>query len=435
MERDLLKSRLARFDPARQLPPPVPASWHGAGDADDDNALETLREGEALGDDEADEERDSFPSGPTELRKTPRRRVGGFASSSQQYTPLSAAGLFDEALEVQTTISQLYTDSPGEVEATFRVYYSPPEVGVNDGATVFVCVHGAGYSGLSFARFARSLVDSNRGPQDGDGGENIGKIGVLAYDARGHGRTRVPEPPNGSAARLDMSLGSLADDLVRLLKAVYPDRSEAPAIVLVGHSMGGAVVSEASNRIQQEVTTVTGVVVIDVVEGTALEALPGMSALVASHPKSFESQEDAIAWHVHSRTINNLDSARISVPPLLKRAEAGAKPSGAESDGDYVWRFELEKTEPFWSGWFTGLSKKFLACRTAKLLLLAGTDRLDKDLLIGQMQGRYQLEVYPDVGHCVHEDAPERTAETLLSFWERNDRSDVLKGVKKVGEP
>lgn len=124
--------------------------------------------------------------------RTPRRRVGGFASSSQQYTPLSAAGLFDEALEVQTTISQLYTDSPGDVEATFRVYYSPPEVGVNDGATVFVCVHGAGYSGLSFARFARSLVDSNRGPQDGDGGENIGKVGVLAYDARGHGELAFP---------------------------------------------------------------------------------------------------------------------------------------------------------------------------------------------------------------------------------------------------
>lgn len=48
--------------------------------------------------------------------------------------------------------------------------------------------------------------------------------------------------------------------------------------------------------------------------------------------------------------------------------------------------------------------------------------------------GKYQLEVYPDVGHCVHEDAPERTAETLLSFWERNDRTDVLRGVKKVGE-
>jgi hypothetical protein len=34
-----------------------------------------------------------------------------------------------------------------------------------------------------------------------------------------------------------------------------------------------------------------------------------------------------------------------------------------------------------------GLSKKFLAARGGKLLLLAGTDRLDKELMIGQMQG------------------------------------------------
>lgn len=107
------------------------------------------------------------------------------------------------------------------------------------------------------------------------------------------------------------------------------------------------------------------------------------------------------------------------------------------------------------SGWFTGLSNKFLGCRTAKLLLLAGADRLDRDLMIGQMQGKYQLEVYPDVGHCVHEvrsprelpaeykdihalfnlqDAPDRAADTLLMFWERNDRTDALRGVKKVGQ-
>lgn len=32
------------------------------------------------------------------------------------------------------------------------------------------------------------------------------------------------------------------------------------------------------------------------------------------------------------------------------------------------------------------------------------------------------------------QDAPEKTADTLLAFWERNDRTDVLRGVKKVGE-
>lgn len=43
---------------------------------------------------------------------------------------------------------------------------------------VFVCVHGAGYSGLSYAAFGKSLVEKGEG-----------KVGVLAYDARGHGES------------------------------------------------------------------------------------------------------------------------------------------------------------------------------------------------------------------------------------------------------
>ena len=46
----------------------------------------------------------------------------------------------------------------------------------------------------------------------------------------------------------------------------------------------------------------------------------------------------------------------------------------------------------------------FLSVRGPKLLLLAGTDRLDKDLLVGQMQGKFQLVVLPAVGHVVQED-------------------------------
>lgn len=57
-----------------------------------------------------------------------------------------------------------------------------------------------------------------------------------------------------------------------------------------------------------------------------------------------------------------------------------------------------------------GLSKKFLEARGGKMLILAGTDRLDRELMIGQMQGKYQLLVIPEVGHFVHEDAPEKVA-------------------------
>jgi protein phosphatase methylesterase 1 len=56
--------------------------------------------------------------------------------------------------------------------------------------------------------------------------------------------------------------------------------------------------------------------------------------------------------------------------------------------------------------WFSALSSKFLAVRTARLLVLAGTDRLDKELMIGQMQGKFQMEVISGVGHMLHEVCP-----------------------------
>ncbi|GAA5906423.1 hypothetical protein JCM8208_004656 [Rhodotorula glutinis] len=435
MERDLLKARLSRLPKLPPVDAPAPTRAPFAADERDE-------------DDHEDEERDSFDLMTAPAVRPGRRRIGTpGGSSSTQYSPLTAEGTFDSCLEVHVPIQSPWagpsstSSSSAPVEATFRTYYTAPRVDPHEGGngTVFVCVHGAGYSALSFAELARALgraeEEEERGAARGKGKGRRGRVGVLAYDARGHGRTTLPDPPTSTSPSptVDMSLDHLSSDLVALLKTLFPDRAAAPALVVVGHSMGGAVVADACNRIQRDVADVTGVAVIDVVEGTAIDALPSMAALIAGHPKSFDSQADAIAWHVHSRTINNLESARVSVPPLIRPAETSAG-GGGPSEGPYVWRVELEKTEPYWRGWFTGLSSKFLGCRAAKLLLLAGTDRLDKELLIGQMQGRYQLEVYPDVGHNVHEDAPARTAETLLDFWERNDRSDVLRGVKKVGE-
>ena len=49
-------------------------------------------------------------------------------------------------------------------------------------------------------------------------------------------------------------------------------------------------------------------------------------------------------------------------------------------------------------------------------MFLGGSDRLDKTLLIGQMQGKFQLVVLPESGHCVQEDQPELTADHLFNF-------------------
>lgn len=59
----------------------------------------------------------------------------------------------------------------------------------------------------------------------------------------------------------------------------------------------------------------------------------------------------------------------------------------ANVDKKYTWRIDLGKTEQHWSGWFSGLSAAFLNVSAPKMLLLAGVDRLDRELTVGQMQG------------------------------------------------
>lgn len=126
--------------------------------------------------------------------------------------PVSAQAYFDDALEVDTG------------SATFRVYYSAPQphaaqgkrktgatdvpvfsdltsgpgrapwaavtptddedddddVASSSNGIVFVCVHGAGYSALSFACLAKDLRARSHG-----------RAGVLAFDGRGHGTPRL----------------------------------------------------------------------------------------------------------------------------------------------------------------------------------------------------------------------------------------------------
>ena len=40
--------------------------------------------------------------------------------------------------------------------------------------------------------------------------------------------------------------------------------------------------------------------------------------------------------------------------------------------------------------------------------------------------GKYQLQVFPEAGHFVHEDQPAKTAQILADFYRRNDRSALV---------
>jgi len=194
-----------------------------------------------------------------------------------------------------------------------------------------------------------------------------------------------------------------------------------PKVVLVGHSMGGAVAVNLANS--GRLRHVDGLVVLDVVEGTALLNLPHMTSFIQNRPTSFKSLVAAVDY-IHSRgEIKNRASLEISVPAQLVKVDDSAGSA-------FRWRTNLLDTEPHWRGWFEGMSGKFLAVKAPKLLMLAGVDRMDRELTIAQMQGKFQLRNMPGAGHHIHEDKPKETADAIASFLGRNGIVDLPNGPK-----
>lgn len=60
--------------------------------------------------------------------------------------------------------------------------------------------------------------------------------------------------------------------------------------------MGAAPILSAAPTLQDNGYAVVGVIVLDVVEGTAVEALPLMKTILAQRPTSFRSVQAAIEW-------------------------------------------------------------------------------------------------------------------------------------------
>ena len=256
-----------------------------------------------------------------------------------------------------------------------------------------ICLHGAGHSGLSFAPLA--LVNKN--------------YRIISFDFRGHGfNTQTPHN--------DLSEKTLINDTLEVLNHIhekYPDEN----LIILGHSMGGSIATKTCCSILKEeekykelYKKIQGLIVIDVVEGTAMDALPYMENIVNSRPERFNSIQKGIEYMYKSGTIKNIESARISVPPLLKE-EVNSK--GVKT---YVFKTNLMESKPFWNEWFIGLTKAFLSCNIPKTLMLAGIERMDKDLTIAQMQGKYKLSILRGVGHIIHEDKPDEVMKVIKDF-------------------
>ncbi|KFY73029.1 hypothetical protein V499_06847 [Pseudogymnoascus sp. VKM F-103] len=363
---------------------------------------------------------------PTSSGRLFARPMGSPNRSPAHFAPLPWTSYFERDLKISHIDSNL--------KVTHQVYLTSPLSSPTKPGPLFVTHHGAGSSGLTFATLAKSIRAL------------LPNAGILSLDARGHGSTTIEtlnesDPMDGI---LDVSLDTLTDDLVTVIQKTKEAMNwpTMPPIILIGHSLGGSVVTSVAARGTLGPSLLC-YAVLDIVERTAIESLASMAGYLKSRPATFPSLEAGIAWHVRTGSLKNVESARVSVPPLLtllyNKPKDDANSTAARQI--YNWRSDLASTEPFWNGWFVGLSDRFLSSRGGKLLILAGTERLDKEMMIGQMQGKYALQIFPDAGHFLHEDQPEKTAQSIVDFYKRNDRSamvlppkvsDMLQQGKKV---
>ena len=297
-----------------------------------------------------------------------------------------------------------------ETDASTRAFLA----GGKKTETVVLFAHGCAYTALSWATTIANLaprLDSS--------------VVLAAFDARHHGETqtrvsrvspREEKKKNDGVDDVDVDVSAerLARDVASVARAVVGlfsrfDSSKPPKLVLVGHSMGGAAAARAAATMHIETDfDLRGVVVVDVVEGSAMATLRAAEASLARRPSSFATPADAVAWFVRSGMTTNLESARVSAPSQIRSLNER-----------WVWIADARKTAPHWRGWFEGLSRTFLSAKCSKLLILADTDRLDTELTIAQMQGKFQTVVVRNAGHAVHEDQPSVAADAVAGFVAR----------------
>lgn len=151
-------------------------------------------------------------------------------------------------------------------------------------------------------------------------------------------------------------------------------------------------------------------VVIDAIEGTALQLLDKGLQEIHHRRDHFASIEEAVEYQTSSKgpLAHASFSAGLSVPDQLRPCE----------DSGYVWRTDVAATSRFWKEWYTGLSSKFVSVPCRKCMFVASFEALDTELMVAQMQGKYRVFVLhgAHVGHFMHEEAPGETAGMIREF-------------------
>lgn len=269
-------------------------------------------------------------------------------------------------------------------DISFQTYYKKPPTATSP---LLFCLHGAGSSSMTYAKLAEKVSPD---------------AGVFLFDLRGHG---------GSSPTEDFSMKTFVKDLQFIFEEFITKYKIQSPIYFLGHSLGGSIIAQFLN---QHKPKVQGLILLDIVEEIAIKSLSVMPQFISKRPQYFAHISEAIQWHMNFLLYDE-ELAKLSIPDLFNFGET------------LTWKLDLSKTEPFWDTWFEGLSKNFLNLSQLKLLVLSTHETLDKQLIIGQMQGKYQLIVFNNTrcGHFIHEDLPGQIGVSVLEFIKRNGVEDV----------
>jgi protein phosphatase methylesterase 1 len=223
---------------------------------------------------------------------------------------------------------------------------------------------------------------------------------LIAPDMRSHG---------ASSLSVDLSLTMLVDDVMEVINSLH-EVIESRKVVLVGHSVGGSIAVQLASRHK----VVSGVVVIDLIEETALESLVHMKSVLNSWPSSFPDVSDCVRWSTDMHRPQSPISAEVSIPPLVRLNSETSR---------YEWVTPLASYERDWVGWFTGFDSAFLGLEAPHCMLLASAERLDGKMCAAHMQGKFELHVVQGGmgGHFVQEDAAAETLGILINFLKRRE--------------
>ena len=113
-------------------------------------------------------------------------------------------------------------------------------------------------------------------------------LSIFLFDIRGHGES--------TNTGNDFSMSTMVED-TQFVLSTFISKHQPSSLFLLGHSLGGSIFAKYVNEHPDD--KIKGLILLDIVEETAVQSLNAMPQFIERRPKSFDSVFRAILWHMN----------------------------------------------------------------------------------------------------------------------------------------